>query len=68
MRETLKKLAIVEESYSMLEQYEINLGLYRQNEVSDDLKKQMQSSKAKMIEFLKKNGSDDMTVKLYEKE
>lgn len=68
MRETLKKLAIVEESYSMLEQYEINLGLYRQNEVSDDLKKQMQSSKAKMIEFLKKNGSDDATVKLYEKE
>ncbi len=35
MRESLKKLAIIEESYSLLEEYENNAVLYKQNEVSD---------------------------------
>ena len=29
---------------------------YKQNEVSDELKKEMESKKAKMIEYLKKSG------------
>jgi len=38
---------------------------FKQNEVSDDLKKLTESSKAKIIDFLKKSGFDDNTIKLF---
>lgn len=58
MRESLKKLAIIQQSYSLLEEYENNAILYKQNEVSDEIKKQMETSKAKLLDYLKKNGND----------
>jgi hypothetical protein len=42
----------------LLEEYENNAILYKQNEVSDEIKKQMETSKAKLLDYLKKNGND----------